>query len=243
MKFKNREFTLIELLVVVAIIAILAGMLLPALGAAREKAKQIACVSNLKQLGTGFAMFSLDNDDKLPRAAQPEGTNNARGDSDVVTFLENSYGKPEETAYFTGSALAGNAAGNFEELRLSGAAKDAKVYKCPSSADTFCSSEKALSNSTSSYAYAFGMINGISPRMGMPDSGVCADGVNLAGSASAADASKATANHDGYGNILFLDSSVRGFRGPNWYQNSGMWRTKVPTRGIQKTTEMADNLA
>ncbi len=76
MRFVHRSrtgFTLIELLVVIAIIALLIGLLLPALSGARDSARSVQCLSSLRSLGMSMSMYSEDNKDVLPRSKHSIG--------------------------------------------------------------------------------------------------------------------------------------------------------------------------
>jgi len=117
MNRRNGNFTLIELLIVIAIIAILAGMLLPALNSARAKAYQISCTSNLKSIGTAEHMYIGDYDYVVAYNYKPRG---------------NGYTSPDVpfTAALNGGIATLRAAGPYGIFFEPGTNKGG-TFKCP----------------------------------------------------------------------------------------------------------------
>src|SRR5258707_4566767 len=87
----NSAFTLIDLLVVIAIIAILAAILFPVFGRARENARRSSCQSNEKQLGVAFAQYTQDYDEKFPMSCY-SSSNAGNPDDPFGTWTDARFG-------------------------------------------------------------------------------------------------------------------------------------------------------
>lgn len=148
----KKHFTLIELLIVIAIIAILAALLLPALNSARDKARDLTCVNNLKQIGTYMVMYVDINKNKFPKFnGNFSDKNTAFGGNgkwqDVLYLLANPGVKSEDKVFY--DRPVGEC--KYPENSINGNNRPKGFFACPAMPDSRPSTQLSMHYSSNSY--------------------------------------------------------------------------------------------
>lgn len=204
-----RAFTLIELLIVIAIIALLAAILFPVFGRARENARKASCLSNLKQLGLGFAQYLQDYDGRLPGAGQFQKWGNGGHWVAGVNGVVGNDGAPGSLIKLSDGTLTG-ATADVKNGAIFPYVKSEQIYICPSNTDA----RKKLLSYTMNCAINGALDASISESSSvvlLDDEAQNNDGYFYAVS-NPSSTDQMTKIHNGGGNLLFVDGHAKFFQ-------------------------------
>jgi len=160
--FQRAGFTLVELLVVIGIIAILIGLLLPALRKGREQAKRIVCMSNQRQLVTAWNMYAHHFSDYMP-LSYPDGGSSSPAPNNLIDikFIPWVIGDKRESAAKPYVVIGANSGADW--LIRAGSIyrflKDARVYRCPEDDPNYGINELNISYGINNYLNGTGAPN------------------------------------------------------------------------------------